>query len=229
MDSKAILDNLFNASKTIGESGKQAASRAIDAGGSGKGQAALLGGLGAAGAVALFFGSKGTRKFAKKALTVGGTAAVGGLAYKAYSEWKTQSAEREQFDIGTPIDALPSAGARQRSEAIVQAMISAARADGHIDELELQRITAQLESAGFEQDVSRFLLAEIGKPLDPERIAALADSPEAAAEIYLVSAMFIDNEVAQERNYLNSLAEAMGLDAQVTAQIESQLDGVSAS
>ena len=58
----------------------------------------------------------------------------------------------------------------------------------------------------------------------PAQIAALADSPEAAGEIYLVSAMFVDKDIEQERRYLEALAQAMGLSSQITVQLESQLD-----
>jgi len=223
MDAKAILDGLLNTSQKAAGTGMDVAKQASAKVAQGGTPAALLSGLGGAGAVALLFGDKGTKKFAKKALAVGGTAAVGGIAYKVFSDWKANSAAPAQVDIGTPINELPSPAANQRSQAIVQAMISAARADGHIDELEQARITGQIKAAGLEQDVTQFLLAEMSKPLDAARIAALADSPEAAGEIYLVSAMFIDKDVESEQRYLENLASAMGLNQQVTAQLDRQL------
>ena len=231
MDTRNILDSIFNTSQQVAGSGTemvQQASAQLSAGGN---QSAMLKGAGAgalaAGAVAMMFGSKGSRKFAKKAITLGGTAALGGLAYKAYGDWQATKAAPQVADIGTPINALPPQQASVRSAAIVQAMISAARVDGHIDELEQARITRHIKSLGMEQDVTQFLLAELNQPLDATRIARLADSPEAAAEIYLVSAMFIDYDKPLEREYLAALASCMGLEPGVVQQLEAQLDSQS--
>lgn len=229
MDAKSILDNLLNSSQRAAQSGTQIAQQASAKLTSGTDQGAMLKGAGAgaaaAGAVALLFGSKGTRKFAKKALTLGGTAALGGLAYKTFSDWQAQAKPDEQVNIGTPIAALSHQQATARSEAIVQAMISAARVDGHIDELEQARITEQISAMGLEKDVTQFLLAEMNNPVDAARIAALADSPEAAAEMYLVSAVFVDNNEPHERSYLDQLASLMGLNPDMVKQLEMQLDG----
>lgn len=211
---------------------------------------AMLKGLGtgalAAGAVALLFGSKGTRKFAKKAVKVGGTAAIGGIAYKAFTEWQasqqsnsntsggtssapasgdtvTGSLNLDQFEVGTPIAKLADIDATVRSESIVLAMISAARADGHIDNEELGLITQQINSLGLEKDVSRFLLDELNKPVDVAAIAQLADTPETAAELYLASALVVDLDSDTERAYLQSLAAALRLDASMTARLEEPL------
>ena len=221
---------------------------------------AMMKGLGtgalAAGAVALLFGSKGTRKFASKAIKLGGTAAVGGLAYKAFSDWQAQqqaasqpaggtegvsggipsggataaaqsaAAKRfnlDQFDVGTPIAKLSDIDAAVRSESIIQAMISAARSDGHINDEELALITAQIESLGLEKDVSAFLISELNKPVSVDSIAALADTPETAAELYIASAMVVDMDSAPERGYLDNLSSAMNLDADMVRLLEAPL------
>jgi len=192
----------------------------------------------AAGAIALLFGSKGARKIVGKAAKIGGTAAIGGLAYKAYSTWQAQQQANtsqpqldtsassvgtlnlNQFDVGTPINDLADEAAAKRSEALMQAMITAARADGHVDDDEMTLITQQINNFGLEQDVTRFLLSEMSKPVDVERIAALADTPETAAELYIASAMVVDVNDTVERTYLDKLALAMKLDAQLVEQLE---------
>ncbi|MFK7894075.1 MAG: tellurite resistance TerB family protein [Granulosicoccus sp.] len=208
---------------------------------------AMLKGLGtgalAAGAVALLFGSKGTRKFTKKAVKVGGTAAIGGLAYKAFTDWQASQAQQgksvapaaqaltsgettldlDQFEVGTPIASLSEIEANVRSESIVQAMISAARADGHIDAEEMQLIKNQINALGVDTEVSDFLLAELNKPVDVRAIAALADTPETAAELYMASAMVVDMDSPAERTYLDELAGAMNLDRQMVVNLEQPL------
>ena len=247
MDAKAILDGLLEKSQRATQAGMQMAEERNIIPPAGDSRTAMLKGAGAgalaAGAVALFFGSKGTRKFAKKAAKLGGTAALGGLAFKAYSDWQAQQATStpapgqidastttpsaglnlDQFDIGTPINDLAGQKAAQRSEALMQAMISAARADGHVDADEMNMITQQINNLGLEQDVTRFLLGEMSKPVDVERIAALADTRETAAELYMASAMVVDMNEAEERAYLDKLAAAMQLDPELVKQLEAPL------
>jgi len=84
-------------------------------------------------------------------------------------------------------------------------------------------ITQQVNNFGLEQDVTRFLISEMSKPVDVERIASLADSPETAAELYIASAMVVDLESPEERIYLDSLAAALKLDSQLVAELEAPL------
>jgi len=216
MDAKAILDGLLEKS----QQDKNIIPPAGDE------RTAMLKGAGtgalAAGAIALLFGSKGGRKFVGKAAKLGGTVAIGGLAYKAYTDWQTRQNQQNapaqldsasaqggtlnlnQFEVGTPINELTDNAAAKRSESLIQAMITAARADGHIDDEEMDLITQQINNFGLEQDVTRFLLSEMSKPVDVERIAALADTPETAAELYITSAMVVDMDSPSERGYLDS-------------------------
>jgi len=246
MDAKAILEGLLEKSQRATKTGIQMAEDRKIIPPAGDDRTAMLKGAGAgalaAGAVALLFGSKGTRKFVGKAAKLGGTAAIGGLAYKAYTDWQAQQANApqqqpqldstvssvsslnlDQFEIGTPINNLAEKEAAKRSESLMQAMITAARADGHVDENEMTMITQQIDNLGLEQDVTRFLLSEMSKPVDVARIAALADSPETAAELYIASAMVVDMDDAVERTYLDKLAVAMNLDADLIVQLEAPL------
>jgi uncharacterized membrane protein YebE (DUF533 family) len=246
MDAKAILEGLLEKSQRATQTGIQMAEDRKIIPPAGDERTAMLKGAGAgalaAGAIALLFGSKGTRKFVGKAAKLGGTAAIGGLAYKAYTDWQAQqagSAQQQpqldtsassvgalnlsQFDVGTPINDLADKAAAKRSESLMQAMITAARADGHVDDDEMNLITQQINNLGLEQDVTRFLLSEMSKPVDVERIAALADTPETAAELYIASAMVVDLDDPIERTYLDKLALAMNLDAQLVTQLEAPL------
>lgn len=246
MDAKAILEGLLDKSQRATRTGIQMAEDRKIIPPAGDERTAMLKGAGAgalaAGAIALLFGSKGTRKFVGKAAKLGGTAAIGGLAYKAYTNWQAQqdnasqqpsqldstvapvgALNLSQFDIGTPINKLADDAASKRSEALMQAMITAARADGHVDDEEMNIITQQINNLGLEQDVTRFLLSEMSKPVDVARIAALADTPETAAELYIASAMVVDMDDPVERTYLDKLALAMNLDAQLIVQLEAPL------
>ena len=246
MDAKAILDGLLEKSQRATHAGMQMAEEKNIIPPAGDERTAMLKGVGAgalaAGAIALLFGSKGTRKFAKKAAKLGGTAAIGGLAYQAYTTWQEQQSgvkpqalksstpqggglNLKQFDLGTPINDLAPEPASLRSEALMQAMITAARADGHVDEEEMKLITQQINSLGLEQDVTRFLLSEMSQPVDAVRIAALADTQETAAELYIASAMVVDIDEPEERVYLDQLAKALNFEAGLVQQLEAPLRG----
>lgn len=263
MDAKAILDGLLDKTQQATRAGINMAEEKSLIPPPGEQRDAMIKGVGAgalaAGAVALLFGSKGTRKFVGKAARLGGTAAIGGLAYKAFADWQagqqsagssssgspvvddnlsaagkstspsttTSSVSRldlSQFESrGAPIAELDSADAARRSESIIQAMISAARADGHIDDQELKLITQQIDTLGLERDVSTFLLNELNRPVDVSTIAALADTPETAAELYIASALVVDMDSPAERDYLDSLARAMQIDADLVPHLEAPL------
>lgn len=259
MDARAILDGLIEQSREAGRQGIEMAEQRSMIPPPGDQRSAMLKGAGAgalaAGAVAMLFGSKKTRKFVGKAARLGGTAALGGLAYHAWQQYQAQAAptpaseasfgtgpnagsvpssaesassasrlDLEQFaSLGVPLDQLEDSAAQDRSEAIIQAMISAARADGHIDDRELQMIKQQIDTLGLEQDVSRFLLDALNQPVSVDAIATLADSRETAAELYLASALVVDIDSPEERRYLDALASAMDIDQNMIPYLEAPL------
>ncbi|MEE3322292.1 MAG: DUF533 domain-containing protein [Pseudomonadota bacterium] len=75
-------------------------------------------------------------------------AGVGVLAWKTYQNYQTgsqaqgQPAEAQQ---GQPLDQLQGADQERRGLEILQAMIMAARADGHIDANERALLTREIE------------------------------------------------------------------------------------
>lgn len=66
-------------------------------------------------------------------------------------------------------------------------------------------------------------MRELNKPIDVAEVAASADSPEAAAEIYLASSMVVDLNSPDERKYMDSLAAGLGLDADLVKELESKV------
>lgn len=227
MDAKTILSNLLETSQTATKKGLELAEEKLGVPESGPERDAMLGGLGkgalAAGAVALLLGTKGGRKLTGTAIKVGGVAAVGGIAYKTFNEWQ-QNQNTTYQDTGTPIAELADTEANIRSESIVKAMISAAKSDGHVDNNEQKLIADKIQSLGLEQDITSFLMRELNKPLDVAEVVASADSPEAASEIYLASAMVVDLDKPDERAYMDSLAKGLELDENLTALLEKSVE-----
>jgi len=224
MNTRGLLDQLLKSGQDLLQ--KQAGS----ASGSQKGGGALgglLSGVGgkvaAAGALGALLGSKKARKYGGKALTYGGLAALGVLAYKAYGNWQAQQAAAPKGEPQT-LDRLPPAQVEQHSQAILKALVAAAKADGHVDERERELIEGEfVKLSGNDRDLQLWLHSELNKPLDPSDVARAAATPEMAAEMYLASVMLVDEEHFMERAYLDELARQLRLDPQLKVELERQV------
>jgi uncharacterized membrane protein YebE (DUF533 family) len=117
------------------------------------------------------------------------------------------------------------AQAHHQALVLVQAMINAAKADGQIDAQEEQNITAKLAGLGPEE--IEFVRQELAKPLNLDFIKGV--SPTNAAEVYAVSLLAINLDTPAEMNYMQQLAQQLGLDAQTIQAIHQQLGIPSAS
>ena len=180
------------------------------------------GGALAAGAMGLLLGNKSARKIGGKALTYGGLAALGVLAYKAYGNWQANQAGAPQGEPQT-VDRVPPAQVELHSEAILRALVAAAKADGHVDERERELIEGEFVRLTGDQDLQHWLHAELNKPLDPLDVARAAKTPEIAAEMYIASVMMVDEEHFMERAYLDELAKQLKLEPSLKAELESQV------
>lgn len=174
----------------------------------------------AGGALGLLLGkNRKTRKLA----TYGGLAAIGVMAYQAYRDHQQQTATA----VSEPrtVDRLPPPQAEHHSQAILKALIAAAKADGHIDDRERGVIEGEFRRLGDDAELQRWLQAELQKPLDPAEVARAGDSPEVASEMYLASLMVVDEQNFMERAYLDELARQLKLDADLKTRLERQLAG----
>ncbi len=226
MDAKAILEQLLNSAKEMSLEGKNLAEEKLDIPKAGSERDAMLSGMGkgalAAGALAILLGTGTGRRVTGTAVKFGGLAALGTLAYKAFKNWQG-GATPDIRDFGSPIGELASDQAQSRSEVLLETMIAAAKADGHIDAQELANIERQIDQLGLETDENRFLRSQLAKPIDVNLLAAKADSREAAAEMYLVSRLIIDLDNDMERRHLKNLASALGLAPELVAELERQI------
>ena len=81
------------------------------------------------------------KKVGKNALKIGGVAALGALAYKVYNDYQgkqSTSSPQETFNSNDTI----------HDELIIKAMIAAAKADGHVDNEEMERMNPLLLKQG---------------------------------------------------------------------------------
>lgn len=170
------------------------------------------------GALGLLLGkNRTTRKLA----TYGGLAALGVMAYRAYGDYKRQQLGAAAPDPQT-LDRLPPLEVEQHSQAILRALIAAAKADGHIDTRERELIEGEFTRLNGDEDVQRWLHAELEKPLDPAEVAQAAATPEIASEMYLASLLAADEQSFMERSYLDELARQLGIDDALKQQLQKQ-------
>lgn len=234
MNTRGLLDQLLKSGQDLLQQ-KSAGGAAAGLGGllgggkggqAGDGLSTLLKGAGggalAAGALGLLLGNKSARKMGGKALTYGGLAALGVVAYKAYGNWQAQQASAPQAEPQT-LDRLPAAQAELHSQAILKALVGAAKADGHVDERERQLIEGELLKLTHDGELQQWLHAELNKPLDPADIARAASTPEMAAEMYVASVLMVDEEHFLERAYLEELARQLKLDPALKTELEAQV------
>lgn len=182
----------------------------------------LLGG----GAMGMLVGSKRGRSMGGKALKYGAIAAVGMLAWKA---WQSSQAAKEgsagsaqSAAEGERVEVLSGEYQERRSLELLQAMIMAARADGHIDEQEQALITEQIDALGADQEMHNWVEQQLKAPLDAQALAREADSPQAAREMYLISVAVTNDQNPMERAWLDQLANALNLPKEMTSELERQ-------
>jgi uncharacterized membrane protein YebE (DUF533 family) len=189
--------------------------------GSGIDVKSLLGG----GALGMMLGSKRGRKMGGKALKYGALAGVGVLAWKAYQNYQSNQGTSQPApgQQGQPLEQLQGQAQEKRGLEILQAMIMAARADGHIDANERALLTQEIEKLGPDDELHAWIQQQFDAPLNADALARNADSPQASREIYIVSAVMIDEQNPMERAWLDQLASALKLDAGMARELEQQI------
>lgn len=201
-----------------------------------KDRKSLATGAAAGGVLALLLSGGKPKKLIKNAVKLGGVALVGGLAYKAWQDWQA-GRQPQAAGAGAPPPALPkpegtvflpadTGAAEALSLKLVRAMVAAAKADGHVTSAERRRIAAQLPELGLGSEAEALIAEELDAPLDVGRIAALAASPEEAAEIYAASLLVVDPEAPAERGYLAMLAARLRLDPDLVRHLHANAESL---
>jgi len=101
----------------------------------------------------------------------------------------------------------------------LKAMISAAKADGRVDEQEQARLLGKLDEGGITDEEQRFVAAEMQKPIDLDALVCGIPNQQVAAQLYTASLMTITVDSEAERRYLADLASKLGLDQQVVSYL----------
>ena len=185
-------------------------------------QSMAAGGLGALVGAILGGGSKS----AKGAIGGGALALLGAIALKALRRAQSQSpsqeidpSERLAAGLREPANDEEAQEVASIVDLTVRAMINAAKADGRIDEDEMQKVVGELQADGLSADERNYLLAEARKPLDTEALVRAVPNRQVAAQIYAASLLAIEVDTPAEKAYLAQLARELDLDNRVVSQI----------
>lgn len=230
-DPKALLDQVLGSSAagTARNAGQSVKGRLDQYSGSG----GFMRGAAAGSLLGLLLGGKGARKMAGGVVGYGGAAALGALALKAYQNYQQKQASGpasltpEQFAEFSP-DALPhaqpAADGGSFQLVLIRAMIGAAKADGHVDASEQQRLFKEVERMGLDGEAKAYVFDLLAQPVDvaatTQALAASVATPEQGAEIYLASRLAIDPDVPVERAYLDALAARLKLPAELRTTLD---------
>ena len=190
--------------------------------------------------VAVLLGTRAGRQVTGTAVKVGGLAAVAGLAYKAWQNYKSGAEPTAEPGASQPELLPPPAdtgfdpvqapqGEDEFALTLVRAMIAAAKADGHIDDEERSRIADRLRLAGIGQDAQQFLLGELERPLDLDAIVASAVTEAQRVELYTASRLAIDPDTRAERGYLDLLAGRLQLPDALVDHVEATVSAAKGS
>jgi uncharacterized membrane protein YebE (DUF533 family) len=225
----ALLSGVQDLAQSGGGGGGAGGSLAAQAKGAWNNQSTLTKGAIAGGLVGVLL-SGNARKLVGTGVQVGGAALIGALAYRAYQDWQQGKQAGDTAPAAPAALAAPSpAFLPQQADQIedlslrlLQAMVAATKADGHVTSAERARILQQLPNLGLDSSAQDLIAAEIDAPFDVNRIAALAKSEEEAAEIYAASLLVIDPEAPAEKGYLAMLAARLNLAPGLVAHLHAK-------
>lgn len=187
-----------------------------------------MGGAASGALVSMLMHPKARKKLGKTAVKVGGMAAIAGVGYLGYKRWQKskgngsapaseaveQSTTAVLEDPVTEVEVSDSLG-----EKMLLAMISAAAADGNIDNLEMDTLLDSMDAAELSPEENSRLTAALNEPPTLEAIAAMPSGLEEASELYAASIEAIAPDTPAEHLYLRRLARALSLDASLVQQI----------
>jgi uncharacterized membrane protein YebE (DUF533 family) len=209
------------------------------------GRSSKLGAVAAATPVLFGKGTPGGGwSFSQKA----GLAALGYLAYRAYSDSQTAAPPQPAKSGGLFGSVLGSLGMGGRSAAdsgfgdrlasglrgpatppqiesgkahlLIRAMVAAAAADGEISAEERRSIMSRLDQAGAGPEERRIVEGELNNPPGVEAIVREVRDPDTAAEVYLASNLAVVVDTPAERAYLDYLATRL----KITPDQKQELD-----
>lgn len=176
-----------------------------------------LGGLLGAGALGALLGMVASRSVLEKVALVGAGAVIGNF----YQKWSRNSAQQSSAQGNAPQNA-EAVRADDTAMLMLRTMVYAARADGHIDEAERERIRALTEQLFPGRDVSPLMNDLMSEPIHPDLLAVGVQTPEQGEDLYRLSCFIVDIDHFMEKSYLEALAAALHIPAERRTVLEQE-------
>ncbi len=190
------------------------------------GAGAAAGGLGA-----VVLGTKAGRSLAGKALKIGSLALIGGLAYKAlqnYQAGKPLIAAAQDPNLAeAPRGSGYETAAVTNDSALlyIRAMISAAAADGRVDQKEQEKIFGSLKQAGMDAHAEEFVARELNRPATIEDLVAGVKTEQEAVQVFTAARIAVELDSQENNDFLVNLANGLGIDGQLAQHIDAAARG----
>lgn len=228
-DPKSLLDQFLGSQPgaAIRDAGQAVQGRLDQYSGSG----GFIRGAAAGGLLGLLLGGRG--RSSGGLLGYGGAAALGALALKAYQNYQQQRAVVPAKITPDSVAAIsyeslphaqPAADGGSFQPVLIRAMIAAAKADGHMDADEQQKLFNEVERMGLNAEAKAAVFGFLSQPVDLDAITRAVATPEQAAEIYLASRMAMVPDQPAERAYLDALAIRLKLPAELRSHLDASSD-----
>lgn len=108
---------------------------------------------------------------------------------------------------------------------MIQAMISAAHADGRLDAEEEAKILEKLQKQGMIREEKQVLLRELHAPRPIEQLVAGINDSAAAQMMYSIASLAIEIDTEAERQWLDQLARALQISPNMQRFLEDMSEG----
>src|SRR6516225_6394361 len=185
----------------------------------------------------------GAKNFAEQNPTAavavaGGLAGLGGIAYKAFSNWQQSKPLMEGMPGLNHLMAPAPTGSgfhtddhsHDTAQLIVRAMAATASADGTIDPGQRATLVAQLQRAGLGSEESAFLDEAVAHPMSPGEIArSVSGISQLAAQVVAAASLVADPANAKEQDFLSRLGAELGMSGDLVTHIKAAVSGLRAS
>lgn len=186
-----------------------------------------IGALGAS-VLSMLLGTSKGQAANNKFASAGGIAALGSIAMQVFNQWQSSSSNRSQMNQFMQMPPAKDVQVKvenkeQHAMLILKTIIAGAKSDGNVSEDEGAKIQALVRSMGGSDELIEFVNEQIAQDLNPATLAAEVDTQEEALEVYLTSYMIVDEQNEAETAYLQSLAQALNLDADLVQSLEASL------
>lgn len=158
-------------------------------------------------------GTKGGRKLFGNVAKTGAVAALGALAYKAWTDrqGRASTSEPSPAEIRDAGYLIETDNDPAFADSLIHAMLGSAYADGTLDAQERAAIDAALIRAGAGAEDRRTLMNELPETERLDAIAKGAKTPNHAAELFAAAAAIAGERNGSESQFLRKLADKLAI------------------